>query len=108
MMMKDGFAKWLDEQIRDAHSSAEEILGTDQRRQKSYYWKKIHEDSGDKVWLWSQETNISKKSFDPWEVPYVVMARMSEIRYMLSKVSNPCHVKFLHFDLLKPYAEKTV
>ena len=31
VMMKDGFAEWLDEQFRDAHSSAGETLGTDQR-----------------------------------------------------------------------------
>ena len=42
LMMMDGFAEWLDKQFRDAHSSAGEILGTDQRRQKSYYWKKNH------------------------------------------------------------------
>ena len=41
-MMNDDFAEWLDEQFRDAHSSARELLGSDQRRQKSYYWKKIH------------------------------------------------------------------
>ena len=42
MLMKNGFAEWLDEQFRDAHSSSGEILRTDQRRQKSYYWKKVH------------------------------------------------------------------
>ena len=54
LMMKDGFAEWLDEQFPDAHSSARELLGTDYRRQKSYYWKKIHGEpyaSGDKVWV---------------------------------------------------------
>ena len=117
MMMRDGFAElldiaeWLDKQFRDAHSSARELLETDQSRQKSYYWKKIHGEpyaSGDKVWVWSQETSKSKKSFDLWEGPYVLMARLSEVRYKLSKVSNPSRVKFLHFDMLKRYNEETL
>ena len=67
VMMKDGFAEWLYEQFRDAHSSAREILGTDRRRQQSYYWRKTHREpyaSGDNVWVWSQETIKSEKSFD--------------------------------------------
>ena len=110
-MVKDVFAKWLDEQFRDAHSSARELLGTNQRRQKSYYWKKIHGEpyaNDDKVWVWSQETSKSKKYFGLWEGPYVVMARLSEVKYKLSKVSNPSKVKFLHFDMLKRCDEGTL
>ena len=64
LMMKDDFAECLDEQFRDAHSSARELLGTDQRRQKNYYWKEFHGEpyaSGDKVWVWSHETSKSTK-----------------------------------------------
>ena len=64
--------------------------------------------SGDKVWLWSQETSKSKKFLELWEGPYYVMARLSEVRYKLSKVSNPSKVKFLHFDILKHYDEETL
>ena len=38
-LTKDGFAEWLDEQFRDAHGSAEELLGMDQRRQKAPSYK---------------------------------------------------------------------
>ena len=34
-LTKDGFAEWLNEQFRDAHGSAREVLGTDRRRQGS-------------------------------------------------------------------------
>ena len=67
-LTKDGFAQWLDEQFRDAHGSAREVLGTDQRRQKDQYWKKILREpyaTGDKVWVWSEEKVKSKKTFDP-------------------------------------------
>ena len=36
VMMKNGFAKWLDEQFRKAHSSAREMIGTDHRRQIAF------------------------------------------------------------------------
>ena len=39
---KDGFMEWLDEQFRGAHSSAREVLGMDQHRQKDQCRKKIH------------------------------------------------------------------
>ena len=38
----------------------------------------------------------------------MVMARLSEVRYNLSKVSNPSKVRFLHFDMLKRYDEETL
>ena len=58
--------------------------------------------------VWSQEAIKSKIFFDLWEGPYVVMARLSEVSYKLSKVSNPNKVRFLHFDMLKRYDEETL
>ena len=37
-----------------------------------------------------------------------MMPRLSEVMYKLSKVSDPSKVKFLHFDILKRYAEVTL
>ena len=48
--------------------------------------------------MWAKEEVKLKKTFDPWGGPHVVMARMSEVRYKLSKVYNPIKAKFLHFD----------
>ena len=111
LMMKDGFAEWLDEQFRDAHSSAQEnYSGQTSVDKKAITGRKFMGEPyaiGDKVWVWSQEAIKSKKSFDLWEGPYVGMARLSEVRYKLSKVSNPSKVKFLHFDMLKHFAEET-
>ena len=50
----------------------------------------------------------SKKFFGQWEGPLVLMARMSDVRYKWSMVSNPSKVKFLHFDRIKRYVEETV
>ena len=107
--IKDGFAEWLDEQIRDAHGSARKVLGRDQCRQKDQYWKKIHGDpyaTGEKVWVWSKEKK-SKKFFDPWEGPHVVMARISEVTCKVAKQSTPSKVKFMHFNMLKRRLQDT-
>ena len=111
VLTKDGFAEELDELFRDAHSSARELVGTDQRRQEDQYWKKVHGEpytAGDKVWVWAKEKFKSKKHFDPWEGPYVVLARMSEVNYKVAKESTPSKVKFLHFNKLKRVKEETI
>ena len=40
---QEGFVEWLDEQFRDAHSSARELLGTNRRRQKDHIGKEFTE-----------------------------------------------------------------
>ena len=106
---QDGFVEWLDEQFRDAHSSALELLGTNQRRQKDQYRKKVHGDPyeiGDKVWVWAKEKIKSKKFFLPWEGPYMILSKVSEVNYKVAKVTTPNKVRFLHFNMLKPYVEE--
>ena len=106
--IQDGFVEWLDEQFRDAHSSAREFLGTNQRRQKDQYRKRVHVDSyatGDKVWVWAKEKIKSKKFFLPWEGPYVLLTKVSEVIYKVARTSNPAKVRYLHFKMLKPYVD---
>ena len=106
---QDGFIEWLDEQFREAHSSARELLGTNQRRQKDQYRKRVHGEpyvTGDKVWVWTKEKIKSKKFFLPWEGPYVILAKVSEVNYKVARTSNPAKVRYLHFIMLKPYVEE--
>ena len=106
---QDGFVEWLDEQFRDAHSSARELLGTNQRRQKDQYRKRVHGEpyaTGDKVWVWAKEKIKSNKFFLPWDGPYVVLAKVSEVNYKVAKPSTPAKVRYLHFNMLKPYVEE--
>ena len=49
----------------------------------------------------------SKKTFDPYEGPYVVLARMSKVNFKVAKQSNPSKVKFLHFNMLKRCVDDT-
>ena len=110
VLTKDGFAEELDELFRDAHSSAREILGTDQRGQEDQYWKKAHGEpyaAGDKVWVWAKKKFKSRKHFDPWGGPYVVLARIAEVNYKMAKESVSSKVKILHFNMLKRFKKET-
>ena len=101
VLTKDGFAEELDELFRDAHSSAREIVGTDQRRQEDQYWKKVNGETytaGDKLWVWAKERFKSRKHFDPWEGPYIVLAGISEVNYKVAKESTPSKVKLKRFN----------
>ena len=105
---QDGFVEWLDGKFRDAHSSVQELLETNQRRQKDQYRKRVHGEPysmGDKVWVWAKE-NIKPKFFLPWEGPYVLLAKVSEVNYKVAKLTTPGKIRFLHFNMLKPYVEE--
>ena len=73
-------------------SSARKVLSTNQRQQKDQYSKKIHKEphaTGDKLWVWVKERIKLKNYFDPWEEPYAVMAKISEVIYKVTKQSTP-------------------
>ena len=61
---------------------------------------------GDKVWVWAKEKIKSKKLLLPWEGPYVVLAKVSEVNYKVAKLTTPGKLRFLHFNMLKPYVEE--
>ena len=109
LLTQDGFVEWLDGHFRDAHSSARELLGTNQRRQKDQYRKRVHGEPYsmlDKVWLWAKEKIKTKKFFLPSEGPYVVLAKVSEDNYKVAKLTTPGKIQFPHFNMLKPYLEE--
>ena len=54
-----------------------------------------------------EEIFKSRKHFDPWEGPYVVLARISDVNYKMAKESTPSKVKFLHFNMLKRFKDET-
>ena len=103
------FVEWLDETFREAHANARELLGVNQRRQKDLYHKKVFGNpfyEGEKVWLFAKHKSKSRKFFLPWEGPYEVLERTSEVNYKISKPNSPTKWKIVHFNLLKPFKEE--
>ena len=58
------------------------------------------------MWVWAKEKIKSKKFSLPWDGPYVVLAKVSEVNYKVAKPSIPAKVRYLHFNMLKPYVEE--
>ena len=108
-LTRDSFAEDLSRLFREAHASARESLGVNQRRQKDQYHKKVYGkpyEKQDKVWVYSKHKAKSRKFFLPWEGPYVVLERTSEVNYKVAKPSQMAKWRILHYNMLKPYLEE--
>ena len=105
----DSFAEDLSRLFSEAHASARESLGINQRRQKDQYHKKVYGkpyEKQDKVWVYSKHKAKSRKFILPWEGPYVVLERTSEVNYKVAKPSQMGKWRLLHYNMLKPYLEE--
>ena len=103
------FIEWLESQFREAHANVREQLGVNQQRQKDLYFKKVYGEPyeiGAKVWLYSKQKAKSKKFFVPYEGPYLIQERTSEVSYLIYKEGRPRKTRVVHFNLLKPYNEE--
>ncbi|MEL7181406.1 MAG: reverse transcriptase domain-containing protein, partial [Pseudomonadota bacterium] len=103
----DGFVDDLGQVFREAHQQARVTLGTNQRRVKDAYHKKVHGDpyrEGMRVWLFCKHKAISKKFNLPWEGPYLVLERISDVTYKIAKEPvKEGRWQIVHYNRLKPY-----
>ena len=105
--LDDGFVDDLGQVFREAHQQARVTLGTNQRRVKDAYHKKVHGDpycEGMRVWMFCKHKAISKKFNLPWERPYLVLERISDVTY--KKAKEPVKEgrwQIVHYNRLKPY-----
>ena len=56
--------------------------------------------------MFDKRTKLSKKFFLPWEGPYVVLERTSEVNYKVAKPNQLAKFRILHFNMLKPFSEE--
>ena len=104
MLGEDGLE--LNEKLYEVHSHAQATMGKEQRRQLDYFNKKVHGDpfkAGDLVWLFEPHRAKSRKFYLPWQGPYEVLNRTSEVTYKICKRGRPERWTKVHFNLLKPY-----
>ena len=74
---------------------------------KDAYHKKVHGDpycEGMRVWLFCKHKAISKKFNLPWEGPYLVLERISDVTYKIAKEPvKEGRWQIVHYNRLKPY-----
>ena len=103
------FARWLNEQFREAHMNARETLGYKQDRQKDMYQKNVFGEElkpGERVWLFAPHKAKSKKFFLPWDGPCNIIEKTSEVNYKNSKDANAKKWQIVHYNRLKPVKEE--
>ena len=99
-------AEELNERLYEIHREAQMTMGTEQRRQREYFNRKVHVEpfkEGDLVWLFEPHKAKSRKFYLPWHGPFDVLSRTSEVTYMICKRGNKEKWQKVHFNRLKPY-----
>ena len=99
-------AEELNERLYEIHREAQMTKGSEQRRQREYFNRKVHGEpfkEGDLVWLFEPHKAKSRKFYLPWHSPFEVLSRTSEVTYMISKRGNKEKWQKVHFNRLKPY-----
>ena len=75
-------AEELNERLYEIHREAQMTMGSDQRRQREYFNRKVHGEQfkeGDLVWLFEPHKAKSRKFYLPWHGPFEVLSRTSEV-----------------------------
>ena len=99
-------AEELNERLYEIHRGAQITIGTEQRRQRDYFNRKVHGEpfkEGDLVWLFEPHKAKSRNFYLPWHGPFEVLSRTSEVTYMIQKRRNKEKWQKVHFNRLKPY-----
>ena len=99
-------AEELKERLYEMHREAQMTMGSEQRRQREYFNRKVHGEpfkEGDLVWLFEPHKAKSRKFFLPWYGAFEFLSRTSEVTYMICKRGNKEKWQKVNFNRLKLY-----
>ena len=99
-------AEELNERLYEIHKEAQMTMGTEQRRQREYFNRKVHGEpfkEGDLVCLFEPHKAKSKKFYLPWHGHFEVLSQTSEVTYMICKRGKKEKWQKVLFNLLKRY-----
>ena len=94
-------AEELNERLYEIHREAQMTMGSEQRRQREYFNRKVHGEpfkEGDLVWLFEPHKAKFRKFFLLWHGPFEVLSRTSEVTYMICKRGNKEKWQKVHFN----------
>ncbi len=101
------FVQELEERLHLIHSIArEQLLGAAERQRRGYEIHIQHHryEIGDIVWLHQikAKKGVSPKLQMPWDGPFVVIRRLSDLVYQIQEGPR-CRLKVVHHNRLKPH-----
>lgn len=106
------YAHSLQDKIRKVHSYAREHLAIESDQQKRKYNRQLNQktyDQGASVWFYNpkKKKGVSPCFQLPWEGPYVVLKRISDVVYKIQR-SPRSKARIIHHDRLSPYQGEEV
>ena len=99
-------AEMLNECLYEILREAQMTMGSEQRRQREYFNRKVHGEpfkEGDLFWLFEPHKAKSRKFSLLWHGPFEVLSQTSEVTYMICRRRNKEKWQKVHFNRLKPY-----
>jgi hypothetical protein len=101
------YALELREQLRQAHENARKVLKVSAERQRRNYDRRVTSIVyGEKEFVWlhnpQRKVGVSSKLRLPWEGPYLIMDKLSDVHYRIQKSTKTAY-KVVHADRLKRY-----
>ena len=81
-------AEDLNQRLYEINREAQMTMGSEQRRQREYFNRKVHGEmfkEGDLVWLFEPHKAKSRKFYLPWHGPFGVLSRTSDVTHMICK-----------------------
>ena len=101
------YAQALQEKIKRVHRYARKHLNIKSERQRQKYDQRLNQrtyDRGNAVWFYNpkRKNKISPCLQSPWEGPYVVLKRISDVVYSIQKTPQ-FKPRVIHHDRLRPY-----
>ena len=86
----------------------QEKTGQEQKRQKTYYDRKIHGNTlkeGELVWLWNpaipRKRGYCRTFHRSWQGPYRILKKLSDVTYQIQHTAKKRNRQIVHFDRLK-------
>ena len=97
------YAETLQKKIKRVHWYAREHLSERQRQKYDQRLNQHTYDRGNAVWFYSpkRKNKISSCLQRPWEGPYIVLKRISDVFYRIQKTPQ-CKPRVVHHDRLCP------
>ena len=99
-------AEEVNERLYEVHRKTQMTMGTEQRRQREYFNRKVHGEpfkEGDLVLLFEPHKAKSRKLYLPWHGLFEVLSQTSEVTYMIRKRGNKEKWPKVHSNRFKPY-----
>ena len=98
----------VQDRLEATFQKVQEKTGQEQKKQKTYYDRKIHGNTleeGELVWLWNpaipRKRGYCRKFHRSWQGPYRILKKLSDVTYRIQHTAKKRNRQIVHFDRLK-------